>query len=332
MNKFIFLILLVFLMKIVSSQEIINISSLSLGEKISQMIIVRGDKFDERFLSLGVGGIFLDQKQTREDYINLISKYQNNSKIRLFVSTDMEGYWNPFKFYQTKNFSQIKNKQEAYNLGKEHSKILKETGFNIDFSPVVETKNKVWPGRSFNGNVSEIKEKIEGYITGLQENGILATAKHYPGGSLIKNPHIFRVKAEISNEDLEFFDVAIENNISAIMISHASVYGVIDSKGKQCTISEAIISGLRKKFKGLIITDEINMLGLKWSYLFSSDKVYIDLINAGSDIILDFSSYKKVDERLAEAKKAAENGRISEEKINEHVKRILEKKGYKVLE
>lgn len=331
MNKFIFFIIIIFLMKIVSSQEI-NLSSLSLDEKLAQMIIIRGDKFDERFLSLGVGGIFLDKQQTREDYIDLISKYQNNSKINLFVSTDMEGYWNPFKFYQTKNFSQIKNKQEAYNLGKEHSKVLKEIGFNIDFSPVVETKNKVWPGRSFNGNVNEIKEKIEGYITGLQEDGILATAKHYPGGSLIKNPHIFKVKAKISNEDIEFFDVAIKNNVSAIMISHASVYGAVDSKGKQCTISEAIISGLRKKFKGLIITDEINMLGLKWSYLLNSNKIYIDLINAGNDVILDFSSYNKVKKRIEETKKAVNSGKISEEKINEHVKRILERKGYKILD
>ncbi len=332
MNKFIFFILIIFLMKIVSSQEAINISSLSLDEKLAQMVIVRGDEFNERFLKLGVGGIFLDKQSTREQYINLISKYKNSSRIELFVSTDLEGYWNPFIFFNTKNFIQVKDKKEAYALGKEHSKILKELGFNLDFSPVVEVKNKVWPGRSFNGSSEEINEKIENYILGLQESGILATAKHYPGGNLIKNPHYFKVKAIISNEDLENFDVAMRNNISAIMIGHASVYGAVDSKGKQSTLSKEVISGLRNKFLGLILTDEINMWGLRQSYLFRSSKIYIDLINAGNDIILDFSSYDKVKKRIEATKKAVINGRISEEEINEHVKRILEKKGYKVLD
>ncbi len=313
-----------------SSQEAINLSSLSLDEKISQMVIVRGDEFDERFLELGVGGIFLDRQATREQYINLISRYQNSSRIKLFVSTDMEGFWNPFPFFNTKNFLQVKDKQEAYNLGKEHSKILKELGFNLDFSPVVEVKNKVWLGRSFNGSSEEINEKIENYILGLQEDGILATAKHYPGGNLIKDPHRFKVRAMISNEDLELFDVAIKNNVSTIMTGHASVYGAVDSKGKQSTRSKEVIFGLRKKFQGLILTDEINMWGLRQSYFFRSSKMYIDLINAGNDIILDFSSYNKVKRRIEATKKAVINGKISEEEINEHVKRILEKKGYKV--
>ena len=60
--------------------------------------------------------------------------YQNNSKIKLFVATDMEGYWNPFNnFYNSSSFGDINSREESYNLGKEHGKILNELGFNLDF-------------------------------------------------------------------------------------------------------------------------------------------------------------------------------------------------------
>ncbi|MCH7568114.1 MAG: glycoside hydrolase family 3 protein [Nanoarchaeota archaeon] len=323
-------------MGLVSAEEI-NISEMNIEQKVAQMVIVSGDKFDSRFLDLGVGGIFLTKQKSKEDYKKLISKYQTNSKIKLFVATDMEGYWNPFDdFYKSKNFAQINNGEEAYALGKEHGNILKELGFNIDFSPVVEVRNSVWPGRSFTGSNEEVKEKIKSYIKGLQEQEILATAKHYPGGSMIKNPHIFKVRAKIYPQDLELFDFAIKNKVDAIMVGHSIVYGAMDSKGKQSSVSGEIIMDLRDKFNGLIITDAITMMGLRWSYLFSFNrKVYVDAINAGNDIILDvwkYSGYKKVKKRINNVIKAIEKGEISEERIDESLKRILEKKGYKVVE
>ena len=77
-----------------------------------------------------VGGVFLDKENSKEDYKKTTGFYQSNSKIKLFVATDMEGYWNPFnEFYKSKNFGEINSKEEAYELGKEHGEILKELGF-----------------------------------------------------------------------------------------------------------------------------------------------------------------------------------------------------------
>src|SRR3989344_212464 len=141
------LVLIIFMTKV--NAEEISLSNLPLEKKVGQMIIVKSnDGFNEHFVSLGIGGVFLDGGKKPSE------------------------------------FGEIKNKEEARALGKEHAKKLKEAGFNIDFSPVVESKNKVWIGRSFNGSFEERKEKIESYIEGLQENGIIATAKHYPGGSM----------------------------------------------------------------------------------------------------------------------------------------------------
>ena len=319
----------------VSAQQM-NLSTLTSEEKIAQMIIVRGDTYEPRFLKLVIGGIQLDKQKTKESYKDLINKYQKNSKIKLLIATDMEGYWNPFNsFYKSKNFGEIKDGKEAYQLGKEHGKILEELGFNLNFAPVVEVRNKVWPGRSFTGNESEVKEKISSYIKGLHEYNIFATAKHYPGGSMLRDPHWFKVKAEIYPEDLEMFEHAIENDVDAIMIGHTIVYGAVDSKGKQSSISEEVIQPLRKKFAGLIISDAITMLGLRLSYLFRFNSVYIDLISAGNDMIIDswrYSNYKKVKEKIDNVVRAVEKGEISEERIDDSVRKILEMKGYEVVE
>ncbi len=68
----------------------------------------------------------------------------------------MEGFWNPPPFHGSKNFGEIKTGEEAYELGTSHGKILKELGFNLDFSPIVESRNTVWPGRTFTGLNEEI--------------------------------------------------------------------------------------------------------------------------------------------------------------------------------
>jgi beta-N-acetylhexosaminidase len=323
-----------FLMAKVKAQLEINLSQMPLEEKIAQMVMIRGDKFDSRFAELKVGGIFLTQQKTEEDYKNLIGQYQSASKIKLLVATDLEGYWNPFPFYQGKIFSEVKTKEEAYNLGKEHAELLKKLGFNIDFSPISEEKNSVWPGRSFSGPHEEVKEKISFYIKGLQGQGIMATAKHYPGGSMIKDPHKFKVRAKIEESDLDLFNEAINSNVSAVMVGHAIVSGAINSNGKQSTVSKEVISTLKENFSGLIVTDAISMLGLKFSYLFSSNKLYVDLVKSGNDIILDislkFSNYRRVKNGINAIENAVKSGEIPEERIDESVKKILEKKGYRV--
>lgn len=311
----------------------INLSDLSIEEKVGQMIIVKANnELNEKFLSLGIGGIFLNGNKNSEQFKEIIEEYQRRSKIKLFVSTDMEGYWNPFSDYKSKSFGEIKDAEEARLLGEEHAQKLKEAGFNLDFSPVVESKNKIWPERSFKGNFNERKEKIENYIDALQDNEIMATAKHYPGGNMEKNPHWRLVKAEINKEDLENFKVAINSNVKAIMIGHSIVYGEIDSKGKPSTTSHEIITHLRKDFSGIIITDDINMLGLRLKYLFKRDKMCVDLVKAGNDIILD--SWRIKPENVSKCIKAivrsVKSGEIKEERINKSVIRILEAKGYKV--
>src|SRR3989338_3056465 len=313
----------------------INLSKIYLKEKIAQMVMVNGSKYNHDFVTLCVGGIYLGKLNSKEEYKKLIKYYKDNSKIKPLFSVDMEGSYNPFeKFFNCKTFGEVINEKDAYELGLSQGRIVKELGFDINFSPVVEVKNRVWPGRSFKGDFIEVKEKIISYIKGLKECGTIATAKHYPGGSMVKDPHKLMYKTKIFNEDLELFDIAMKSGVNAIMIGHPIVFGAIDSKGKQSTISPEIILPLRKKFNGLIITDDIHMMGLR-SYLLNFNKVYIDLVKAGNDILLEathrFTKYEGIKKRIENLERAIKKGIVSEERINESVKKILEIKGYKIV-
>jgi len=214
----------------------------------------------------------------------------------------------------------------------EEGKLLKELGFSINFAPVVELTDTIWNCRNFVGTPEEISKKANNYINGLQKNNIIATSKHYPGKTLsIKDPHESIIYATIEKGDLLPFEMTIENNVSAIMTSWIIVNGSVESQGKPSGASEKLVNGLRNKFTGLIITDEINMLGLK-NYYDNVDRMYIDLFKADNDLILNFNKDPKVLFRMISViEDAVKNGEISEERIDQSVIRILNAKGINVI-
>jgi beta-glucosidase-like glycosyl hydrolase len=146
---------------------------------------------------------------------------------------------------------------------------------------------------------------------------------------MIKNTHLRRDTQNISKEDLELFEACFKKNISAVMIGHQISEGLVNSKGKPSSVSPEVISSL-KNFSGLVISDEINMLGLR-SFYYDKTKLYMDLINSGENLILDFrlspvSAYNLI----VSIEKEVTHGKISKEKIDESAEKILEAKGYKV--
>jgi beta-N-acetylhexosaminidase len=310
----------------------IKLDSLTLNQKIAQMIIVRGDDDNLNFNKLNVGGIFLDRQQSETEYKKLISKYQSNSKIKLLVSTDMEGAWTPFHNPEPHQkfpyLSNINTSKEAKEIGVKHGKLLKDIGFNINFAPVAEYYDDVYGGRTFSGTDEEIAEKVGAYIQGLQLN-VLGTCKHYPGNSMEKNLHDVSDEQIISERDLHLFDVCLENNISSIMVSHQIAVGILDSEGKPSTVSEKIISTVNEDV--LIIADEINMRGLKDFYP-DKTKLYVDLINSGENLVLDFYLDPiKLHNLIKELASEVEKGNIDEQKIDSSVKKILKIKEYNVV-
>ena len=129
------------------------------------------------------------------------------------------------------------------------------------------------------------------------------------------NLHLVIDEQTISEDDLYLFEVCLENNISSIMVSHQIAKGELDSGKKHSTVSEEVISNIDDSI--LVIADEINMQGLKAFYP-DKTKLYIDLINSGENLILDFDlDSVELYELIQEIELQVEKGNIDEDKINE---------------
>ncbi len=316
------------------STNTLYLDSLTLKQKIAQMVITYHKETNkERLQDLFIGGIHMGAKTSKEEFMNSIDNFQDGSIIPMFISVDLEGCANPFEnFQEFPALNEINTKEEAFKVGYDEGKLLKEMGFSINFAPVVDLDDKIWKCRSFEGSPEEISEKAKYYIDGLQENGIVATSKHYPGKTLMLwDPHKYVVHAPISRNDLMPFEKSIEGEVSAIMVSHIIADGYANSENKPSVVSEKLIGELRNKFTGLIITDEIRMLGLS-DYYSDVDQMYIDLFKAENDVILNFDiNLDNLEHMISVVEKAVIEGEIKEERIDDSVERILNAKGVNVI-
>lgn len=312
----------------------VYLDSLTLQQKIAQMIITAG--FRENLFALKnlqIGGIHLYARENANVFNNTIIDFQYGMSIKLFVTSDLEGCVTPFSY--VRNFtaaSDVKTIGEAFEKGFREGEFLSNLGFNLNFAPVVDLDDQIWKCRSFPGNEKDIAELAESYVLGLQTQGILATAKHYPGKTLdIKDPHKFIVAADIDDKDLYPYSYLFQKgDVKAVMVSHVIVSGAVDSAGLPAVVSPKIIGDLKKEYGGLIVSDEIHMLGLK-NFFNNSDGMYIALFKAGNDVILDFDSDPNELYRMINVVSAAvERGEISEKQIDESVTKILRAKGYDV--
>ena len=137
--------------------------------------------------------------------------------------------------------------------------------------------------------------------------------------------------ANIEEDDLVPFRETIKNGVKGVMISHIIVDGAVDSEAKPSVVSEKLVNGLRHQFDGLIITDEIRMLGLR-DYYSSIDNMYIDLFKSNNDLILNFDTNpENIYNMIIVVENAVNRGEIDEKRIDRSVVRILKAKGINVI-
>ncbi|MBI2665575.1 glycoside hydrolase family 3 protein [Candidatus Woesearchaeota archaeon] len=312
----------------------IDLDTLTLEQKIAQMVIVAGLKDNYwAWRNMQVGGIHLFALQNSHIFNNTIIDFQYQMPIPFFVTADLEGCVSPFdSIRQFTPASEIKTIEEAFQKGMEEGQFLHQLGFNLNFAPVVDLQDEIWKCRSFLGNESNIAQLGQAYLTGLQSQQILGTAKHYPGKTLVvKDPHKFIVAAEISQKDIYPYKFLVEQGeVRAIMVSHLITSGEVPSQGVPSVVSKKVIDDLRKSFPGLVISDEIHMLGLKKFYP-SLEEMYLAVFKAGNDLILNFDrDPNEIHHMITVVKEAVNRGEIPEEQIDNSVRKILEAKGFRV--
>ena len=333
-----------------------KLSNMTLDEKIGQMLMIfyRKDTVDntlrDSLKTVKPGGfiLFAENFTSYNQSLEFIKEVKSSSDIPMIISVDQEGgRVQRIKELSDKEVSIIPamnyvGKMDDIKLTKDIGKVIGEElrvfGINMDFAPVMdvwENKDNTVIGKRSFGNTPEFVSKHALALgEGLKETGIIPVYKHFPGhGNTSVDSHedlpvVTKTKEELLKDDIIPFMDAIKNGEEVIMIGHLAVPS-ITGDNTPASLSRKIITDLLKNelgFKGLVITDALNMGALTNNY--TQDEVYIKAINAGVDILLMPNGSK---DALNTIRDAVNKGMISEDTINNSVRKILTLK-YKYIE
>ena len=320
-----------------------QLSRMSVDEKIGQLFIVpaysRQPQPDSVLLRsirhYGIGGLlFMQGKAVNQ--VNLVNSYQQAGKVPLLVAMDAE--WGPaFRLKHTPRYpvqmalGAIQQDTLIYQMGREVGEELKRLGVNINFAPVADVNNNpdnpVINYRSFGENPVEVARKAWLYAHGMQDAGILAVAKHFPGhgdtsaDSHMSLPVVRGDTTRLNRIELYPFRYLINRGIGAVMTGHLRVPALEPDPTCPASLSSRIITGkLRHQyhFRGLIVTDAMNMHGV--SDLYTPGAAAVKALQAGNDM-LEF--VPDLPQALQAVKQAIEDSTLSMASLNGKVRRIL---------
>ncbi len=324
------------------------LNTLSIDQKITQLMMIRGhsDKtpqYENDVANLvknyNVGGICFFQGTPTKQAI-LTNYYQSLSDIPLMIGMDAE--WglgmrltdSVMSFPKSLTLGAIKNNALIKDMGKEIAQQLKRLGVHINFAPVADINNNpenpVINVRSFGENRENVALKATAYMQGLQENGIIACAKHFPGhGDTNIDSHFDLpvLSQSITRLDtLEFFpfNTLISQGVQSIMVGHLNVPAIESKENVPTSLSSKAINELLIKkmgFKGLVFTDGLEMKGV--TKFYKPGEVEAEALLAGNDILLLPAN---VPVALQTIKSYIDRGVIPMSLIDQKVKKVLEAK------
>lgn len=321
-------------------------SEMSLDEKLGQMFIISYNttSYDNGLSNImdtvKPGGFMLlgFNITNYTDTLSFIKDIKSSNDIPLFISVDEEGGNVERLAYLEEDITHVPYMYEVglkddleltYDVGQVIGRELSVFGINVDFAPVIDVvtnkDNQVIGKRSFGGDYEKVAKQGVALSNGIEKNGVISCYKHFPGhGSTKEDSHvdlpvISKDKETLLNEDLYPFKYAIHNDAKMIMIGHIAVPS-ITGDNTPASMSKAVINDLlieELQYKGLVITDALNMIEHR---NYSTDEIYQNVINAGVDILLYPTDPV---EAFNSVKRSVADGKISEERINSSVRKIL---------
>lgn len=331
-----------------SSEEKVDklVANMSDADKVGQLLMIgiHGKTLndDAKFMlnEYRVGGIILfDRNMESKDQVkSLIVDINKTGKSAgltpLFIGIDQEGgavARMEDQLIKVPPAEELGKEpiEKAVSLAKQSGTELKDLGFNINFAPVADLG--LTYGRSFSTNPDEVVRYTSAVGKAYDEAGLWYSYKHFPGigktdVDLHADTSVVPVSKEtLLNEDTKVFVDLIKQskpNTYAIMVSHA-MYPQIDPDHPS-SLSKAIITDWLRKdmgYNGVVVTDDMDMGALAKHYTFGD--MAVQSILAGSDILLVCHEYEHMQEAYNGLMKAVKDGRISKERLDESVKRIL---------
>lgn len=337
---------------IMQSQEWADsvLQQMTLREKIAQMFIIwtragflsndtKQLQDNIRYAQeVGVGGFYFSTGNAYGFPVNA-NKLQSISKIPLLMTADFE--WGAgMRIQEATTFPRAmalgatRDTNFAYEMGKATAREAKALGIHQNYSPSVDInnnpKNPVINTRSFGEDPKLVSDFARAFIRGSQEEHVIATVKHFPGhgdtdtDTHLDLPSLNFTRARFDSVELVPFKDAINGGVMSVMISHIHATAFDDTNAIPSTASGNIVTKLLKeemKFNGLIVTDALAMRGV--TKLFSPGEAAVRTVKAGSDMLV---MSPNTDEAIDSLVAAVKRGEISEQRIDQSVRKILQYK------
>lgn len=322
--------------------------TLSPEQRIGQLFMVAAysnkdekhkQEMEELVRDYHIGGlIFFQGGPVRQAM--LTNHYQNLAKVPLLIAMDAE--WglgmrlpdSTMTFPRQMTLGAIQDDQYVYKMGAEVARQCKRLGVHVNFAPVVDVNsnpaNPIIGMRSFGEDKDNVARKGIAYMKGMQDNGVIANAKHFPGhgdtetDSHLSLPVINHSKERLEKVELYPFRKLIDGGVQSIMVAHIHIPAYDKTPNLATTLSKTVVTDLLRKemkFEGLIFTDALNMKGV--SNFYKPGEVDLKALLAGNDVLL---YAENVPVAIKKIQKAIKDKDISQEEIDQRVKKILKAK------
>lgn len=319
-------------------------NSLSETERIGQLFMVAAysggekanrAKIEQLVKANQIGGVIFMQGNG-EAQAEMTNRIQQMGKVPLLIGMDAE--WGlGMRLTGVKNMPKqmmigaCRDTALMYEIGAAIADQCRRLGVHIDFAPVVDVnnnpKNPVINFRSFGEDKEWVTKLGIAYMKGLQDRGIMACAKHFPGhGDVAVDSHVDLPMINKSRQELEALELypfrqLIAAGVQSVMIAHLSVPALDNTKNLPTTLSPKVVNDLLKKemkFNGLVFTDALDMKGLTKYY--PDGETDLKAFLAGNDVLL-FS--QNVTLAIGKIQWAVKTGKVTEEELERRVKKIL---------
>jgi beta-glucosidase-like glycosyl hydrolase/CubicO group peptidase (beta-lactamase class C family) len=322
-------------------------NSLTKEQRIAQLMVIRAHsnlgpdhiaKVTSDIQQYNVGALcFFQGGPIRQ--ANLTNFYQRIAKTPLMITID--GEWgvgmrldSVTKFPYQLTLGAMDNQRLVYEMGLAVGEQCKRLGIHVNYAPVVDINNNpnnpVIGYRSFGEDRDKVIKFGIAYMKGMQDAGIMACAKHFPGhgdvdvDSHLDLPVINKSRAELDSNELKPFRELINAGIGSVMVAHLSVPSIDAGDHRASSISKNTVTGVLRDdigFTGLTFTDALEMKGV--AKYFPGGVISVEALIAGNDMLC---LPEDVGKAIDAIKKAIEENRLSWNAIDEKVRKVLKAK------
>lgn len=318
-----------------------TLRSMTVDEKIGQLVMARSEPIRDAWRAIEefhVGSIHGGIGDAAAVAVTL-NELQRMSKVPLLTSANLEGGAGYVLYGATRMplamaIAATGDERLAYEAARVTAREGRAAGVNVNFYPVADVNNNpanpIINIRSFGEDPATVSRFVAAYVRGIQENGQLATAKHFPGhgdvavDSHLEMPTLDVARLRLDAIELPPFRAAIEAGAGAFMTAHIWLPKLEPKEGLPATLSKPVLTALLRddlKFEGVLFTDSMGMRGV--TSAFSVEEAAVLAIEAGADILV---TPPDVEAAYRALQASVRSGRISTARLDQSVRRVLRAK------